>query len=110
MFGIRAHTVNPNIYAEFCICEHTHLLPPHILKVIWLLFAWCNCGDTLKMLTHSKFCFQVGVCVIDVVEGTAMEALASMQGFLRSRPTKFKSLDNAIEWCVRSGQVNTADT
>lgn len=40
----------------------------------------------------------IGCVVIDVVEGTAMEALASMQSFLRSRPTHFKSIENAIEW------------
>jgi protein phosphatase methylesterase 1 len=34
-----------------------------------------------------------------------MEALASMQSFLRGRPAKFKSIEQAIEWCVRSGQV-----
>lgn len=39
-----------------------------------------------------------GLIVIDVVEGTAMEALASMQSFLRSRPKHFGSLDQAIEW------------
>lgn len=47
----------------------------------------------------------VGVTVIDVVEGTAMEALASMQSFLRSRPTHFRSVRQAIEWSVRSGQI-----
>ncbi|KAL4706374.1 hypothetical protein ACJJTC_018473 [Scirpophaga incertulas] len=46
-----------------------------------------------------------GLVVIDVVEGTAMDALASMQSFLRSRPTHFRSIRHAIEWCVRSGQV-----
>ncbi|CAL8267120.1 unnamed protein product [Merluccius merluccius] len=40
----------------------------------------------------------LGLCVIDVVEGTAMDALNSMQSFLRSRPKTFKSLENAIEW------------
>ena len=39
-----------------------------------------------------------GLVVIDVVEGTAMEALASMQSFLRSRPKNFPSLEQAIEW------------
>ena len=39
-----------------------------------------------------------GLIVIDVVEGTAMEALASMQSFLRSRPKHFPSLEQAIEW------------
>lgn len=46
-----------------------------------------------------------GIVVIDVVEGTAMDALTSMQSFLRGRPTHFKSIRHAIEWCVRSGQV-----
>lgn len=40
----------------------------------------------------------IGVTVIDVVEGTAMEALVSMQSFLRSRPTTFLSISQAIEW------------
>ena len=30
--------------------------------------------------------------------GTALEALTSMQSFLRGRPSTFKSLENAIEW------------
>ncbi|KAL0868303.1 hypothetical protein ABMA27_007830 [Loxostege sticticalis] len=51
-----------------------------------------------------------GLVVIDVVEGTAMEALASMQSFLRGRPTHFKSIRHAIEWCVRSGQVRNVSS
>ncbi|XP_041982972.1 protein phosphatase methylesterase 1 [Aricia agestis] len=51
-----------------------------------------------------------GLAVIDVVEGTAMEALASMQSFLRSRPTHFKSIGHAIEWCIRSGQVRNLES
>lgn len=46
-----------------------------------------------------------GLGVIDIVEGTAMDALASMQSFLRSRPSSFSSIPQAVEWCVRSGQV-----
>lgn len=51
-----------------------------------------------------------GVGVIDVVEGSAMEALTSMQGFLRSRPTSFSSISQAVEWCVRSGQIRNLDS
>lgn len=40
----------------------------------------------------------LGLAVIDVVEGTAMEALTSMQSFLRSRPLTFHSIAQAIEW------------
>ena len=52
----------------------------------------------------------VGIIVIDVVEGTALEALQSMQSFLRSRPNTFKSIPNAIEYCVRSGQIRNIES
>ncbi|CAD5112135.1 DgyrCDS1374 [Dimorphilus gyrociliatus] len=52
----------------------------------------------------------VGLCVIDVVEGTAMDALSHMQGVLRGRPKTFKSLEYAIEWCVRTGQVRNVES
>uniref|UniRef100_A0A8C5LZR9 Protein phosphatase methylesterase 1 n=1 Tax=Leptobrachium leishanense TaxID=445787 RepID=A0A8C5LZR9_9ANUR len=52
----------------------------------------------------------LGLCMIDVVEGTAMEALNSMQNFLRSRPKTFKSLENAIEWSVKSGQIRNLES
>jgi protein phosphatase methylesterase 1 len=52
----------------------------------------------------------LGIVVIDVVEGTAMESLQSMQSFLRSRPNYFKSITNAIEWCVRSGQIRNIES
>lgn len=51
----------------------------------------------------------VGLIVIDVVEGTAKDALSQMQQVLRSRPGGFKSVDYAIEWYVRSGQVKNVE-
>ncbi|PIO22522.1 hypothetical protein AB205_0166510 [Aquarana catesbeiana] len=39
-----------------------------------------------------------------------MDALNSMQNFLRSRPKTFKSLENAIEWSVKSGQIRNPDS
>ena len=35
---------------------------------------------------------------VKIYIGTALEALTSMQSFLRGRPSTFKSLENAIEW------------
>ncbi|XP_069931393.1 protein phosphatase methylesterase 1 isoform X1 [Oryctolagus cuniculus] len=52
----------------------------------------------------------LGLCMIDVVEGTAMDALNSMQNFLRGRPKTFKSLENAIEWSVKSGQIRNLES
>ncbi|KAJ8798281.1 hypothetical protein J1605_001406 [Eschrichtius robustus] len=52
----------------------------------------------------------LGLCMIDVVEGTAMDALNSMQNFLRGRPKTFKSLENAVEWSVKSGQIRNLES
>lgn len=40
----------------------------------------------------------LGYAVLDVVEGSAMEALAHMETYLSSRPSSFPSLASAIEW------------
>jgi len=52
----------------------------------------------------------VGLVVIDVVEGTALEALAGMQTLLANRPSKFTSVEQAVEWCVRTGQVRNPES
>ena len=51
-------------------------------------------NETMSPRDYDQVVIQnlVGVCVIDVVEGTAMEALSSMQSFLRSRPKSFQSI------------------
>ena len=36
--------------------------------------------------------------MICLSSGTALDALSSMQSFLRGRPKVFKSVDGAIEW------------
>lgn len=52
----------------------------------------------------------IGLVVIDVVEGSAMESLASMQSFLRSRPKSFKSLKDAISWGMRNGHIKNEES
>src|SRR6266702_478837 len=39
-----------------------------------------------------------GVAVLDVVEGTALDALPHMPSILNSRPEGFDSVSDAIEW------------
>ncbi|XP_074654897.1 protein phosphatase methylesterase 1-like [Tubulanus polymorphus] len=48
--------------------------------------------------------------VIDVVEGTACEALGSMRSFLGNRPRAFESLERAIEWSLKTGQIRNIDS
>lgn len=52
----------------------------------------------------------VGIVVIDVVEGTAKDALPLMMSVLKTRPSKFTTLTNAIEWSVRSGMTKSTDS
>ena len=40
----------------------------------------------------------LGYAVLDVVEGSAMDALQSMQSYLSTRPKSFPSISSAIEW------------
>uniref|UniRef100_A0A667YTP4 Protein phosphatase methylesterase 1 n=1 Tax=Myripristis murdjan TaxID=586833 RepID=A0A667YTP4_9TELE len=52
----------------------------------------------------------VGLVAIDVVEGSAIDVLHSMQNFLKGRPKSFKSMDHAIEWSVKSGQIRNLES
>lgn len=40
----------------------------------------------------------LGYAVLDVVEGSAIDALQSMQSYLSTRPKTFPSISAAIEW------------
>lgn len=48
------------------------------------------------------------LAVIDVVEGSAKEALPEMAKFLKSRPVAFGSTEDAISWALKSGQTRNA--
>lgn len=50
-----------------------------------------------------------GFVIIDVVEGTAKDALPLMMSVINTRPSKFVTLENAIEWSVRSGMAKNSD-
>lgn len=50
-----------------------------------------------------------GFVVIDVVEGTAVDALPLMMSVIKTRPTRFPNLNNAIEWTVRSGMAKNSE-
>lgn len=47
----------------------------------------------------------LGYGVLDVVEGSAMDALQSMDTYLSTRPQSFLSLASAIEWHTRSRTI-----
>ena len=51
-----------------------------------------------------------GLIVIDVVEGTAMEALPFMENFVKSRPKKFNSVEEGIEYFYKSGTIKNLES
>uniref|UniRef100_A0A069DYU3 Protein phosphatase methylesterase 1 n=1 Tax=Panstrongylus megistus TaxID=65343 RepID=A0A069DYU3_9HEMI len=59
---------------------------------------------------HPNLKSLIGLVVIDVVEGTALSALSSMQSILRGRPQCFNSVEEAIRWSVQSGQLKNIDS
>ena len=40
--------------------------------------------------------------VIDVVEGTALEAMERSKEMIRHRPQCFSSVESAIDWCLKT--------
>ncbi|KAK4973220.1 Protein phosphatase methylesterase 1 [Elasticomyces elasticus] len=52
----------------------------------------------------------IGFAVLDVVEGSALEALAHMRTYLSSRPDSFATVDAAVEWHVRSRTVRNVES
>ncbi|KAI8973340.1 PIN domain-like protein [Mycotypha africana] len=60
------------------------------------------CKKTLRNIT--------GVTVLDVVEGSAIDALSSMTKILNSRPKTFTSVEQAILWSLQSKTVHTTES
>lgn len=52
----------------------------------------------------------VGIGVVDVVEGSALAALGSMQSIIANRPSSFPSLHKAIEWAVSSNTIRSLES
>lgn len=50
----------------------------------------------------------LGYAVLDVVEGSAIDALQSMQTYLSARPLGFPSLESGIEWHIRSRTIRNS--
>jgi protein phosphatase methylesterase 1 len=52
----------------------------------------------------------IGFCAIDAVEGYAVEALKHMRAYLAAKPTSFDSVDEAVEWHVKSRTIRNIDS
>ncbi|XP_067088278.1 protein phosphatase methylesterase 1-like [Osmerus mordax] len=69
-------------------------------------------GGAIAVHTASSMLLSstVGLVALDVVEGSAMELLHTMQNFLKGRPKSFSSVDEAVEWTVKSGQIRNLES
>jgi protein phosphatase methylesterase 1 len=56
-------------------------------------------GSVVVNVAHKRILKNIiGVSVLDVVEGSAIDALSSMTKILSSRPKRFNSNEQAILW------------
>ena len=62
-------------------------------------------GPVCVELALRKIFKVIGVVVLDVVEGSAIESLVYMKSMLNSRPTTFQSIEEAVDYMVTSGQI-----
>ncbi|KAF8621972.1 hypothetical protein AX15_007339 [Amanita polypyramis BW_CC] len=51
-----------------------------------------------------------GVAVLDVVEGSALEALPHMHNLLNARPDGFDSIEEAVEWHVTTNTIRNPNS
>ncbi|KAG5367183.1 Protein phosphatase methylesterase 1 [Yarrowia sp. B02] len=69
-------------------------------------------GAVVTNASHRNLIRQnvIGLAVLDVVEGTAIESLDSMQKILNSRPKTFPSVEKGIEWTVQSHTIRNRES
>lgn len=92
--------------------------------VVWLALEAAPAGCSLVLAGHSlggsvavraaadpRLAGRVaGVCVVDVVEGSALAALDGMARVLARVPPRFPSVDAAVRWAVASGDVGNRES
>lgn len=89
-----------NVLAEFGLTNNL-ILVGHSLGGAVVTNA-CH----LKLIQHNV----IGLAVLDVVEGTAIESLASMQQILNARPKSFPTVEKGIEWTVQSHTIRNRES
>jgi protein phosphatase methylesterase 1 len=52
----------------------------------------------------------LGMIMLDIVEGSALEGLAHMETFLSTRPTSFPSIATGIDWHLRSRTIRNTSS
>jgi len=62
--------------------------------------------EKIEAMEDSQFKKAIkGLLIVDVVEGTAMEALPFMEQIVKNRPLDFPDLRSVVKYGIMSGQV-----
>ena len=71
-----------------------------------------TCCEILKEEEKYKELYKKmqGLIVIDVVEGTAMDALPFMENIVNNRPERFNSIQKGIEYMYKSGTIKNIES
>ncbi|KAI8377107.1 Alpha/Beta hydrolase protein [Choanephora cucurbitarum] len=68
-------------------------------------------GSVVVEVAHQRILTNtLGVAVLDVVEGSAMQDLVSMKRILSSRPKRFESSEHAIAWSMQSNTLRNLES
>ncbi|KAJ3380792.1 hypothetical protein HDU92_005767 [Lobulomyces angularis] len=87
-------------------CFTNDNLPPQIVLVGHSLGG----AVVVDVAKKKKLKGVIGVAVLDVVEGTAVESLVHMDSFLSSRPSEFVSVERAIHWTLKSMALHNLES
>ena len=84
-----------------------HVIKETVLPNQDIILVGHSMGGSVVVDVAHKRLFKniIGVTVLDVVEGSAMDALSSMTKILSSRPTQFSSTEQAIKWSIQSDTI-----
>ncbi|TFK73223.1 protein phosphatase methylesterase [Pluteus cervinus] len=119
-FDARRHGKTHAISGEEDQSLSVEVLVEDLLEIVKVIFPKPAESPSLLLIGHSmggsvvvRCCpllleqkYRVaGVTVIDVVEGSAIEALPHMHSLLNARPDGFDSLEEAVEWHVTTKTI-----
>lgn len=105
--------MSPTRLTQDCVEVLTKLYPDVASIPSLLLVGHSMGGSVVVSLSSALQALSVrvsGVAVLDVVEGTAMEAMPGMRHIVEQLPKGFNSVQDAIKWHVDSGQIHNVES
>ena len=70
-------------------------------------------GSVVARVAHERLIpttNKTSLILIDVVEGTALESLPHMLALLQKRPASFKSINQAVQWSIKSNMIKRKES